>query len=124
MAKGIDKKLDDAWSKAVKIRDNFECRYCRKNTTLNSHHIFTRSNRSTRWDINNGITLCVAHHTFSSSFSAHKTGIEFTYWLEEKMGKSWLNKLRLKANQTAKFNKADKELILQGLLTYIKDNEL
>ncbi len=123
MAKGIDKRLDIAWSKAVKIRDGFECRYCRKQTTLNSHHIFTRQNRTTRWDINNGITLCVAHHTFSSKFSAHKTGIEFTYWLEEKMGKNWLNKLRLKANQTAKFNQADKELILKGLLIYIKENQ-
>ena len=123
MAKGIDKKLDDAWSKAVKIRDNFECQYCRRQTTLNSHHIFSRRNRSTRWDLNNGITLCVSHHTFSSKFSAHGNGIAFARWLEAKMGKKWLNLLELKANQTVKHNKADKELILQGLLTYIKDNE-
>lgn len=122
MAKGIDKKLDDAWSLAVKIRDEYCCQYCGRKTTLNSHHIFTRSNKSTRWDISNGITLCVYHHTFSSSFSAHKTGIEFTYWLEEKRGKNWLNKLRMLANQTSHYNKSDKELILKGLLDYIKNN--
>ena len=122
MAKGIDKKLDDAWSEAVKVRDNYTCQYCGKQTTLNSHHIFSRSNKSTRWDIGNGITLCVSHHTFNSKFSAHKTPTEFTYWLEERMGRYWVENLSFRAKQTAKYYKADKEQMLEDLKNYIDEN--
>ena len=112
--KGIDKKLDDAWAKAVKERDK-ECQYCRKTTYLNAHHIYSRSKRSVRWDLMNGITLCVAHHVFSSKFSAHKTGIEFADWLINKKGEKWMQTLRIKANTHSKLSKFEKEIMLKEL---------
>ena len=121
MAKGIDKKLDDAWSKLVKIRDGYKCQVCGLESTLNSHHIFTRSRKSTRWDVDNGITLCVSHHTFNHKFSAHITGVEFTHWLELKVGEEWLSTLQQKSHQIAKYSKADKEELLKGLLKEIED---
>lgn len=120
-SKGIDGKLDDAWSKLVKLRAGNKCEYCGKTTTLNSHHIFSRSKKSVRWEVLNGVCLCVAHHTFSSSFSAHKTPTEFTYWLEKTKGKKFMEKLTQMAHSTVKFHKFEKEELLQKLLNEITD---
>jgi len=113
--KGIDGKLDDAWSLLVKLEAGFKCEYCGTDKNLNSHHIYSRSNRSVRWDESNGVCLCVAHHTFSSGFSAHKTPLEFVYWLEEEYGKVYMDELRLKANSTKKWMKYEKEELLKEL---------
>ena len=96
--KGIDGKLDIAWSKLVKVRAGFKCEipYCKHKPTLNSHHIYSRSNRSVRWDLGNGVCVCVLHHIFGL-FSAHKAPIEFAEWLKEKRGVEWYEKLRLRA---------------------------
>ena len=112
---GIDGKLDDAWSKLVKLRANKKCEYCGKTSYLNSHHIFSRSKKSVRWDTMNGVCLCVGHHTFSSKFSAHKTPTEFHIWLVEKKGNDFIQRLRLKANSVAKWSNFEKELILKEL---------
>ena len=93
------KKLDALWSKLVRERDGM-CMYCRGTENLNAHHIFSRSNYSTRWDLENGICLDAKCHTFSSKFSAHKTPTEFTYWLEKLKGREFIDKLRLKAHET------------------------
>ena len=120
MAKGIDKKLDDAWSKLVKLRAGMKCEYCGKTTTLNSHHLFSRSNMSVRWDVLNGVCLCVAHHTFSSKFSAHKCPIEFTIWITNRKGQKFIDTLRFKANSISKLHKFEKELLLKELNKEIK----
>jgi hypothetical protein len=113
--KGLDGKLDDAWSLLVKLEAGMRCEYCGTDKNLNSHHIYSRSNRSVRWDESNGVSLCVAHHTFSSGFSAHKTPLEFVYWLEEEYGKVYMDELRLKANSTKKWMKFEKEELLKEL---------
>ena len=95
--KNDKKKKDIEWAKAVKERDGFRCVYCGSKDYLNSHHIFSRNNLSTRFDLDNGITLCAKHHTFSNEFSAHKTPTEFTYWLEELKGKDFIEKLGQRA---------------------------
>ena len=78
----LTKQADKFWSEAVKIEYNYECQYCWKTTYLNSHHLFTRARKSTRWDIDNWICLCSWCHTLSSNFSAHQTPLEFFEWLE------------------------------------------
>ena len=120
--KGIDKKLDDAWALAVKIKADFKCEHCGKETHLNSHHVYSRSNRSTRWDLDNGYCLCVGHHVFGN-FSAHKSPVDFIEWMEEDRGVHWLDALRLKAHQSGKFDKADKEVMLAELNKYIEENK-
>lgn len=117
--KGIDGKLDDAWSKLVKLRANNKCEKCGKETTLNSHHVYSRSNRSVRWCLKNGYCLCVAHHTFGN-WSAHKSPLEFIEFAKEQRGEEWYNELRLKANQTIKWSKHEKELLLEELLKEIE----
>ncbi|MCP4990739.1 MAG: hypothetical protein GY928_33270 [Colwellia sp.] len=119
--KGIDGKLDKAWAELVKLRAGNKCEYCGKRSYLNSHHIYSRSKKSTRWDTMNGICLCVGHHTFSSTFSAHKTPLEFTDWLKDYMGGEKLMLLRIKANQTSKLHPFEKKILLEELNKEIKE---
>lgn len=121
--KGIDGKLDIAWSKLVKLRAGERCEYCGKPKPLNSHHIYSRSKKSVRWDPMNGVCLCVGHHTFSSAFSAHKTPTEFTYWLEKTKGKTFMETLTIKAHQTSKLHPFEKEILLQDINKQIQDYE-
>ena len=121
--KGIDGKLDIAWSRLVKYEYDGKCAYCGKTTHLNSHHIYSRSKKSTRWDLLNGICLCVGHHTFSSTFSAHKTPLEFIEWLTKYKGQDYIDKLRLRANHTVKWMKHEKEELLEELQNKIKEYE-
>ena len=121
--KGVDGKLDTAWSLLVKLRAGNKCEVCRKTQPLNSHHIFSRSNRSVRWDVLNGVCLCVGCHTFSSKFSAHKTPTEFTYWLIEQKGEDFLDRLRIKAHSISKLHSFEKELLLEELKKEIKKRE-
>lgn len=110
------KVLDDKWSRLVKERDGNKCVYCGKTDYLNSHHIFSRSNKSTRWYLPNGITLCVGHHTFSTKFSAHKTPMEFAEWIKGKNGADWYEDLLRKASQVDKNEN-------EYWLNYLKEQE-
>jgi len=112
--KNIEKRLDEVWSKLVKLKAGNRCEYCGKSNNLNSHHIFSRAKRSTRWDPTNGISLCVAHH-IGSGFSAHKTPLSFSLWIIKKRGESWYELLNYKSNQTSKLHKFEKELLLKDL---------
>jgi len=121
--KGVDGKLDKAWSKLVKLRAGMKCEIqgCKHKPTLNSHHIFSRKNAATRWDVNNGICLCVGHHTMSSKFSAHGNSIAFTYWLEEYKGSDFIDELSDKAHSVKKWFKFEKEELLEELNKQIKE---
>ncbi len=118
--KGIDGKLDEAWSLLVKLAAGMKCEYCGKTTTLNSHHIYSRSKRSTRWALINGICLCVSHHTFNSGFSAHKTPLEFIEWLKDYKGEEFMEKLTRQAHTIEKLHKHEKEELLAVLREQIK----
>lgn len=57
------KQLDILWSKAVKERAGYKCEFClREDLRLNSCHIVGRRYRGTRWDLQNGLSLCFPHH--------------------------------------------------------------
>ena len=78
----LTKKLDTAWSEAVKKRAGHKCEVCGTSEGLNSHHIIGRTNRTTRWDVRNGVSLCVSHHKFGRQ-SAHEDPLWFKEWLED-----------------------------------------
>ena len=123
VSKGIDGRLDQAWSKLVKLKAGMKCEYCGTTRNLNSHHIFSRSKKSTRWQTINGVCLCVSHHVFSSKFSAHKTSIEFFLWYEEKKGREHIDLLRIKANTVSKLHIFEKEILLTELQKEINSYE-
>lgn len=108
----MDKKLDIAWSKLVKLLAGERCEVCGEKDSLASHHIFTRSKKSTRWDVLNGLALCYLHHVESSSFSAHKTPEAFLTWLESYRGTENIDDLRLKSNTAMKLMEFEKEEML------------
>ena len=59
--KSIEKDLDKLWAELVKQRDKGKCIRCGK-PAVHSHHIFSRRHKRTRWNINNGISLCFRDH--------------------------------------------------------------
>ena len=97
-----EKVVDALWAEIVKLKAGGICEIegCEKISYLNSHHVYSRSNRRIRWDFDNGICLCSGHHTLSSSFSAHKTPMEFTAWIINYRGKEWEERLKIKARPT------------------------
>jgi len=74
-----------------------KCEICGKTEYINSHHIYSRSNRAIRWDIDNCSLLCPSHHTFSTELSAHKAPMNFADWIIDKRGLVWYKRLRRKA---------------------------
>jgi hypothetical protein len=109
----LDKKLDLIWANTIKKKG--ECEYCGATTYLNAHHLFSRSNRTLRWDLNNGICLCSSHHALNSSFSAHKAPLEFHFWLIDYKGLDFINDLREAAKEKFTMKKKDKEELFKKL---------
>jgi len=115
--KGIDGKLDNAWSKLVKLRAGNKCeiKLCGKTRYLNSHHLHTRANKAVRWNVLNGVALCPNHHVLSSKFSAHGTPTLFHVWLVKYKGQDFIDRLDFKASGISKLHKFEKELMLKEL---------
>ncbi len=89
-------ELDKLWSKCVRYRDKNKCQLCGREGN-NPHHIFTRSRLNTRFDLDNGITLCCGCHTLNPNLSAHKAPRNWWIWLESKKGKQWVNELEFRS---------------------------
>ena len=116
----LTKKADKLWSECVKIRDWYKCTYCWKEEHLNSHHLFTRARKATRWDISNGLTLCSWHHTLSSNFSAHQTPLEFFEWFENRVWRTWIDELARKSRRALKVTPDFIKQSIQELEVYKK----
>ena len=48
---------------------------------LHAHHVFTRSRKSTRHMLINGVTLCMGHHMW-----AHRQVLDFHEWMRGELG--------------------------------------
>lgn len=83
--------VDDIWADRVKERD----RYCRAPAwlrpdrclgRLEADHLISRSYGATRWQLANGITLCLAHHKYVTEHPLEHTDLaldvlgEELYW--------------------------------------------
>ena len=93
----IKKKLDKLWSELIKKRAKEMCEMCGKSTMLNSHHIISRSNLNLRWDLHNGVCLCVSCHSLSNH-SAHKDPLGFAEWVRQHRPDDY-NYLMVKRNE-------------------------
>ncbi|MFH2076576.1 MAG: hypothetical protein ABIJ57_14735, partial [Pseudomonadota bacterium] len=86
-------EIDKIVSLKVRKRDNYTCRKCGQNRSAYGlfgkkghvfhHHIFTKSRLSTRWLLENGVTLCYFCHRW-----AHAAGEEFREWVLSWMPKA------------------------------------
>jgi hypothetical protein len=70
-----------AWGKLVKERDGNKCVICGSTFKPNAHHLIVRENELTKFDINNGLTLCPKHHLFCRKISAHNNPLGLYIWL-------------------------------------------
>jgi hypothetical protein len=118
MRKSEIKILDKLWAEGVRLKAKYKCEYSGKTTALNTHHIFSRSNRTLRWDADNGVCLNAGYHTLGN-WSAHKSPVEFIEWIKEKRGQEWYDRLRLRANVISK--NQDFKLIKLELENQIKE---
>jgi len=115
----LSKKLDEAWSLAVKKRAGYKCEVCGKTDILNSHHIVGRRNRRVRWDVRDGVCLCVKHHKFGIE-SAHEDPLWFREWLEDKRWEDYAYLYTVK-NQIKKWTLEDMEKRLEELNKIINE---
>lgn len=102
--------LDRLWAAIVKARDKYRCRRCGRHGEgrgIQAAHIFSRRRRGTRWDTDNGLTLCTGCHTWG-----HGNPLEFHAWVEELLGSVFYERLRLRS-QT--ITKVDEKLVAQLL---------
>lgn len=74
---------DARWSKAVRTRDGYCCGVCGSTERSNAHHIIPREVHEFKYHVDNGVTLCVTHHKFSRTISAHNGSFAFTVWLRD-----------------------------------------
>ena len=82
-------KKDKEWRLAVKKRDNSQCIVCKRTDYINCHHIIPRENKTFRWNIDNGISLCPSHHKFSIELSPHKNPVAFFSWFQKNRKEQW-----------------------------------
>lgn len=106
------KEMDTMWSRAVKEKDFYTCLVpgCER-ADIQSHHIFSRKNHSTRWDLDNGVCLCKGHHLFF----AHQEYEKFRDLVIEKMGNKGFLKLKAKAAIIQRWTINDLIIIRQQL---------
>ncbi len=117
----LSKKLDEAWSLAVKKKAGYKCEVCGigESGHLNSHHIVGRRNRRVRWDVRDGVCLCVKHHRFGIE-SAHEDPLWFREWLEDKRWEDYAYLYTIK-NQIKKWTLEDMEEQLEELNKIINE---
>lgn len=89
-----DKFKIDNWKKSVYLKDNFRCKICNKGGKINAHHLDGwKWCIDRRFDINNGVTLCLKHHKeFHKLYgSGDNTAEEFFeyYLLTKPSGKNY-----------------------------------
>ena len=113
----LTKKLDDAWSLAVKIKAGYKCEVCGKKDTLNSHHIVGRRNRRLRWDLRNSVCVCVKHHKFGIE-SFHEDPLWAKEWLEDKRWEDYAYLYMVK-NQIKKWTLEEMEFALEDINNFI-----
>jgi len=97
------KELDSHFADLVKERAGYACEIpgCGKEDGLVSHHIIGRRNLNVRWDLDNGVCLCTAHHIWGKH-SAHENPLFFIEIMLDLRGKIWYNRLKKKADKPYK----------------------
>jgi len=99
---GIKREACDKWfSDCVRHRDGHTCLDCGKTEgQLDCAHIYGRAKKSTRWSMDNAVTLCRGCHMRHTEHP-----IAFHDWLVRLWGEGHMNLLREKAGAILKTNK-------------------
>ena len=110
------KAADALWSKYIRLRDRDTCQRCRRPGNQ-PHHIFSRRHLGTRYDPENGVTLCFyCHHVIAHS--DYETIREFHV---KRMGLEAYQNLRLRAYA---LTKPDFQMAILALKIFIHEEEV
>jgi len=128
--------LDKWWSLIIKMRAGYKCEYCGttgktnfakiktkrgcRSNPLNSHHIYSSGLWPVRWDLDNGICLCVKHHILGA-LSAHKSSLLFADWIREQRGEVWHKRLLEKVKHGEHPNRAIEYFRLKTWIDIFQD---
>ncbi len=107
--KSLRRKADKLWSDLVKQRAGFKCELCgRSGVKLESHHIISRREYTTRWTLSNGLCVCHACH-----LKAHQNPLWLGEQAEKLRGKEKMEALLTATYYLAK--KVDYENVIEAL---------
>ena len=104
----LTRRLDRACSDIVRSRG--KCERCGSVDTLQCCHIFSRTYRNLRWDLDNLLCMCASCHFF-----CHKNPLSFSDFVERKLGKDKIDQLNETRNTIVKFTIKDLQLKLDVL---------
>ena len=112
-------ECDLLWRDCIRLRDKGRCVYSLK-AGNQAHHIFSRGNLATRWDIRNGVLLNAGIHRFV----AHgKDRAKFNDFIKKRLGKVY-NILKLKQNNHLKRSVQTLGLVRLKLQMELKEWEI
>ena len=102
---------------------------CGRTEDLEAHHIFSRGNAATRYDLANGLTLCSHHHKFDAKRAPHQNKEGFEKWLREHWFGSGMTELQFEVirryhKKVLKVSKSDLEDIYSELKNSYKELKL
>ena len=97
-------RIDKKFSLFIRSRDNWTCQRCDKRyipptNALHCAHIFTRGAKSTRFNVDNCVSLCYGCHSYLDSHPLEKYD-----WYSKKYGKSKFERIRLKSHLPEKLD--------------------
>lgn len=119
--KYLKNKCDKLWSDIIKIKATGRCEVCGTPYNLNSHHVIGRVNYNLRWDLRNGICLCVKNHKFGI-YSAHENPIWFMDWFKAHRPEDYEYLKDPKFNKFKTWYISDYEEILKDLQEWLRMN--
>ena len=102
---------DHYFSLCVRAKANFTCEFCGKefpgpDQGLHCAHIVGRRNASTRWSLDNAVSLCYYHHRYFT-----ENPLDFISWLASYLGEGHMERLMEKKNEVYRVRVADKKEI-------------
>lgn len=108
-------KRDAIFSLLVRERANWRCERCGKQfergaQNIHCSHFFGRRHRSTRWHPENAAAHCFACHQFLGEHP-----VEFTRWIENRIGQGRTDIIGRTSKVVAKFSKKDLESIYKHM---------
>lgn len=112
----LERECEKMWKACVMLAAGYMCEYpgCGKTIDTNViqiHHFFSRSHKSTRWWVPNGICLCAYHHRLGP-MSAHNDPL-FREVIEQLKPEGWLPLLIERRNMIVKYKS---DFLLHNLL--------
>lgn len=100
-----DTYLLKLWREKVGFNANWKCEVCgHSGEDCNPHHVFSREYKSVRYDPENGVWICNAHHRWAES-----NRNDFHKFMVLKRGFDWLVELTTRRNKIVKFNNSFRE---------------